>query len=302
MSIECTTPGVLLSSLGALRDVLFCFDLHFFLSKRSIFRLRMFTQPPGHDSTASSIQGTASVSRKARNIAVIGEVRIVGFAIRASLAGMEAAGENLNLYIADQVFFGVGFFGLLYSAYTLVLDRYFPSPSPATHTFSIQIRRWQLSGASTSTGENSILRLTQNRRLFRLIMLAAVVIGVVGATKISATDPNNGKIFRTISSIIFLVLTALLAVQTALLTRAEAKNGYRTPGTRTLGGEHGSYILCVIALLLLVREAFTTATIKNTSALYNEHFWYPLYALPELLAVALYATPGLVPPRSELPQ
>jgi len=42
--------------------------------------------------------------------------------IRAILAGSESAGENLSLLIADEILFGVGFFGLLYSAYTLVLD------------------------------------------------------------------------------------------------------------------------------------------------------------------------------------
>ncbi|KAG6909395.1 hypothetical protein DXG01_000696 [Tephrocybe rancida] len=208
-------------------------------------------------------------------------IRIAGFAIRASLAGLEAAGENINLYIADQVLFSVGFFGLLYSAYTLVLDR------------------WQLTDEPKN--QNGLLRLTQNPRLFKLILLAAVALGIVGATKINASDPESGKVFRTVSTVIFLVLTVFLGIQTVLLTRAEAKVGYRTPGIKTLGGEHGSYILCVIALLLLVREAFTTATVTNSSLLYNEHFWYPLYALPELLAVTLYATPGLVPPRSELP-
>lgn len=60
-------------------------------------------------------------------------------------------------------------------------------------------------------------------------------------------------------------------------------------------------ILLVISLLLLVREIFTTATVNNALKQNNEHFWYPLYALPEILAVTLYTAPGLVPPRSELP-
>ena len=40
------------------------------------------------------------------------------------LSGSATAGTNLNLYVAESVIYGVGFFGLLYSAYTLVLDRY----------------------------------------------------------------------------------------------------------------------------------------------------------------------------------
>ena len=50
-------------------------------------------------------------------------VRIVAFTLRAILAGSDTAGENINLLIAEQIIYSVGFFGLLYSAYTLVLDR-----------------------------------------------------------------------------------------------------------------------------------------------------------------------------------
>jgi hypothetical protein len=42
------------------------------------------------------------------------------------MAHSTSAGSNLNLFIVDQVLFGVGFFALLYSAYTLVLDRFVP--------------------------------------------------------------------------------------------------------------------------------------------------------------------------------
>ena len=60
-------------------------------------------------------------------------------------------------------------------------------------------------------------------------------------------------------------------------------------------------ILLLVSLLLLVREAFATATISNSLKQNNEHLWYPLIALPEIIAVVLYATPGLVPRRNELP-
>ena len=43
--------------------------------------------------------------------------------MRAVLAGSESAGEDLNLVIAESIVYSVGFFGLLYSTYTLVLDR-----------------------------------------------------------------------------------------------------------------------------------------------------------------------------------
>ena len=50
-------------------------------------------------------------------------VRIVAFVLRAILAGSDSAGRNLNLLVAEQIIYSTGFFGLLYSAYTLVLDR-----------------------------------------------------------------------------------------------------------------------------------------------------------------------------------
>jgi len=51
-------------------------------------------------------------------------VRVVAFAMRAALAKIESAGENLNLVLAQQIIYGAGFFGILYSAYIMLLDRY----------------------------------------------------------------------------------------------------------------------------------------------------------------------------------
>jgi len=43
--------------------------------------------------------------------------------MRAVLAGSDSTGTNVNLVIAEMVVYGIGFFGLLYSAYILALDR-----------------------------------------------------------------------------------------------------------------------------------------------------------------------------------
>lgn len=151
-------------------------------------------------------------------------------------------------------------------------------------------------------------------------MVVAVILGIVGASKASSSNPQEGEGYRTASTVIFLVLTVILAVQTVRLTFVEGMQssimrtvsenqwlilfkgrlGFRSPKIKTLGCDHGAYILCIIAILLLVRELFTTATVGNSKE--NERLWYPLFALPELLAVAFYAIPGLVPPRSELPK
>ncbi len=50
-------------------------------------------------------------------------VRVAAFTVRAVLAGSKTAGQSLGLVIADEVLSQVGYFSLLYSAYTLVLDR-----------------------------------------------------------------------------------------------------------------------------------------------------------------------------------
>lgn len=44
--------------------------------------------------------------------------------MRAALAGSNSVGTSLNIVVAQSVLYEVGFFGLLYSAYTLVLDRF----------------------------------------------------------------------------------------------------------------------------------------------------------------------------------
>jgi hypothetical protein len=50
------------------------------------------------------------------------QVRIAAFTLRAILISNNSVGQNKNVFIADEVLSAVGFFSLLYSAYTLVLD------------------------------------------------------------------------------------------------------------------------------------------------------------------------------------
>ena len=64
---------------------------------------------------------------------------------------------------------------------------------------------------------------------------------------------------------------------------------------------YGNYILLVISLLLVVREAFATATVSDAAKQDNEHLWYPFLAVTEFLVVVLFSTPGLVPRQDEVP-
>ncbi|KAJ7672379.1 hypothetical protein DFH06DRAFT_91758 [Mycena polygramma] len=205
-------------------------------------------------------------------------MRVAAFALRAILIKSTSLAENLNVFIADEVMFGVGFFALLYSAFTLVLDREIVSGAPPVEIVP--------------------LRIIRDRRLFRIVPIIGVVLGVNGISDASSSDPNkaaSGANLHRASTIIFLVLTLIQALQTALAFTAAGH-----PASTRFGDLNGKYILAVISLLLIVREVFMVATISNAVRQDKEVLWYPLVALPEVLAVVCYSISGLVPPRAEL--
>ncbi|KIL68435.1 hypothetical protein M378DRAFT_881936 [Amanita muscaria Koide BX008] len=217
-------------------------------------------------------------------LTVFCHIRIVSFIIRAVLAGNSSAAQNLSIYIAEQVLLSIGFFALLFSAYTLTMDR------------TDIINQDYLGGKSQQPDHplGLVLNLVQNRHLFRIVMLVAVVLGIVGTS--SSTNSQTSSTLRKVSVIIFLVLTVLQTLNTLMLVKLEhADAGIRYPPHAPFGAKNGSIVLLVISLLLLTREVFTAATLGNTAVYQNEHFWYPLVALPELIAVALYLVPGLFP-------
>jgi len=213
-------------------------------------------------------------------------IRVVAFAIRAGLAASVSAAENLKLVIADEALFAIGYFSLIYSAYSLVLDR--------------------ILLADPTVPNNPILRITQNRRLFRVAILVALILGISAST----TTNSNGTISTTTTSlhvastVIFLLVTVLQAVQTIFLARKtiSGQNKYFEQGKNSLGVRYGNYILLMISLLLIVREIFATATVKNSAKENDEHFWYPFLVIPEYIVVVLFTAPGLVPRQDEVPE
>ncbi|KAJ7206528.1 hypothetical protein GGX14DRAFT_457198 [Mycena pura] len=207
-------------------------------------------------------------------------MRLAAYIIRAIMANSTAEGSQLNVFITDQVLFGVGFFALLYGAYTLVLDR-----------------NILVGGESASITSPNLLR---NSHLFRLILSAGVAVGIVGtidSTSSDASEVSTGHTLRKVSTVVFFVLTAIQALQTVWFFR---EDGSSKSSTRPWGDRNGRYLLCLIALLLLVREVFLIATINDANKQNNEHLWYPLVALPEFLAVLCYSVSGLVPTRAAL--
>ena len=164
------------------------------------------------------------------------------------------------------------------------------------------------------------MAILRTKRLFHLVLIAGVIIGIVGTTDLtssSSSTASTGRLLHKIGIAIFFVLTVVQVFLTVMLFRVE-NNGmpdslsytkslnpqtaasYRRRAQATMWGErHGHYLLVGIAVFLLIREIFSIATIGSSKA-NQEDLWYPLVALTEVLAIVCYSIPGLVPLRSEL--
>jgi len=210
-------------------------------------------------------------------------IRTAAFTLRGILAASDSIAQNENAFITYEVLSGVGFFGILFSAYTLVLDRFNMAEKEPPH------------------GPMAILR---TKRLFHLVLIAGVIIGIVGTTDLtssSSSTASTGRLLHKIGIAIFFVLTVVQVFLTVMLFRVENNAAsYRRRAQATMWGErHGHYLLVGIAVFLLIREIFSIATIGSSKA-NQEDLWYPLVALTEVLAIVCYSIPGLVPLRSEL--
>ncbi|KAI6165864.1 hypothetical protein EDD17DRAFT_1471628 [Pisolithus thermaeus] len=219
-------------------------------------------------------------------IAFFCAVRIAAFVLRTLLAAVAKDGQNLNLFITYEIMYNVGFFGLLYSAYSLVIDRGLVSDLPLP--------------------SDPISSLTRRRMIFRLLLTAAVSIGITGVIEASVGTTQHtmdvGDTLRKVSLYMFLILCILVAFQAVLLVRAEASlTELYVPADGAFGARHGIHVLCLISLLLVARQTFFAVTVNDAAKQNNEHLWYPFAALPELCAVLLFAAPGLVPSFAELP-
>ncbi|KAJ7854762.1 hypothetical protein B0H13DRAFT_2673330 [Mycena leptocephala] len=153
-------------------------------------------------------------------------------------------------------------------------------------------------------------------RIVELLLLASVVIGAVGgayALDANVSRTTVGNKLNEAGTYILLVVTVLIALLTFAVVRIE--RSLRGTSTAAATATHHHLILLLITVLLLLRILFYTATVHQRasgqptpasaasssirqSAQGNEHLWYPLAALAELLVVLLFLAPGLVPIRS----
>ncbi|KAK2460711.1 hypothetical protein APHAL10511_007181 [Amanita phalloides] len=216
-------------------------------------------------------------------------VRVAAFIIRAILIANTAAGRNESLFIADQVLLNVGYFGLLLAAYELVLERL------------IYVEESYFD-KTIQTPQNGIFNLTRNPPAVHAALTVALIIGIVGVSDTFSSkqsDVNTGSTLRKVSVVLFLVFTALQTLQTLYLVKLELTDqGIKFPSHAPFGARNGAIILLTISLILLVREIFLTATLGKLSVEFNEHYWYPFVAVPELIAVVLYLIPGIIPPKA----
>jgi len=206
-------------------------------------------------------------------------LRVITFAMRAALATI--SGDNINLLVTELVFYGIGFFGLLLSAFILVNNRL------------------RLTGVQPS--RNLIARISSEQRLFRLILAVAVGLGIAASTMLTpGSSPSSfqrGKELRTASTVLFLVLCCALGLHTLFVIRVEQEVG-ETSKPGPFGRRHGALFLLAIIALFLVKEIYLVVTLSQISP--NETLFYCLAVLPEFIAVLLFAIPGLVPGKEEV--
>lgn len=98
------------------------------------------------------------------------------------------------------------------------------------------------------------------------------------------------------SEAVDLLLPIVVERDTYSLDRAYTRS---TP-YESFGHKHPGIILIVMSALLLVREVYSAATVNSLQRQNKEKQWYPLIAIPEVIVVLLFGTPGLVPDRKEL--
>jgi len=214
-------------------------------------------------------------------------LRIVAFSLRAALASIPADGESLSLLVAQETVYSAGFFGLVYSAYSIVIDRQ------------------KVNGVYTA--RSVVARITGNLQVARLALVAAVTLGIVAGVEQGITGnpakQSLGNGLKIVSTIIFLVIALFLLVQTFIGLKNE--DGVKEPEKGYHGGfghNHGMLLLLFIALLIAIKESFFTVTLGDMSLQDNEALFYPFSAATELVAVMIFAVPGLTPTRApELP-
>jgi len=206
---------------------------------------------------------------------------------------------------AYEVLYNIGYFSILLSAHRLLHDRRWLS----------KINNARSKGRSTLPYR--IMGGFHKGRIMELLLLLSIILGAVGVAYSLGTNTGRTELgykLNDASTYLFLVATVAIVIGTFIVIHSERLlRGVATSQPSVGTSEH--VILLIISALLLLRILFyattvhqratgqptpasaASSTIKQT-AQGNEHLWYPLAALAELLVVLLFLTPKLVPLRS----
>ena len=241
-------------------------------------------------------------------------MRITAFVLRALLASVEADAESLNVLLAYEIIYNTGFFGLLYSVYTLVTERYVLPPTPLLFSLPSQRRPREEPPTWPHLSPHALPLLVPHRvgrrRLHRYHWRHPERSGNHHQHHKYRQHPSQGRHIHLSRLLHPRLFTDLFPRPRRVFRYAPpsppspsspfslTEDGYRGT-TGQIGSTYGIYILLVMSILLVVREAFFTATASNTTQQNKEALWYPLAAVTEFLVVALFATPGLVPDRRD---
>jgi len=189
---------------------------------------------------------------------------------------VQADGTELTIYIVAQCFLAAGFFAVVNVSYILFTKWYLQ----ANEFFS-----------RDSNGEFTQLL----SRGSRLLLLAGVALGVTGGVLANPTNgPSSvtlGTHLSTAAKVIFFVLTAALLL---MCLYAYFYMGRQEKPDKTESLQKDVALLALIAAILNIRTAFNLATIKKPDLMFNEHYFYPLSVLPELIVLIVYCIPHVV--------
>ncbi|KAJ6509133.1 hypothetical protein DFH09DRAFT_1374808 [Mycena vulgaris] len=222
-------------------------------------------------------------------LAFFSALRVISFSLRAAMANNHRNDAfNRKIAIAYEIIYNVGFFSVLLSAYRLLHDR----------------RRLAKINQARDRGSSFLHRMMggfHKARIIELLLLVAVILGAIGiadALGANAGRINLGNRLNDASTYIFL---------------ARSVRGTGTAAPSPIGASHHHLILLGITALLLLRMLFYASTVHQRAtgqqtptsqaastikrnAQGNEHLWYPLAALAELLAGAVVPHGRVSPP------
>ncbi|KIP08658.1 hypothetical protein PHLGIDRAFT_126858, partial [Phlebiopsis gigantea 11061_1 CR5-6] len=142
-----------------------------------------------------------------RSLTLFALVRSTAFILRALLAGSSTVGNDVHTVVAEVVIYGIGFFGLLNSAYSLAMDRDMVV-NTGTRAYN----------APAPLGIMS--RIIRTRLVIRGVLFAAVIMGIIsgaeqGSSKTSSQHTADS--LRKASLYIFLAVAILLFLLTLML-------------------------------------------------------------------------------------